>query len=80
MEKQELRSCIAAVEQEISLLEGTDKAGSEQTALRKSWARLVGLLAVGPAPATRACPSCARLIMRDATRCMHCWAKSAPGK
>ncbi|HEX9052212.1 MAG TPA: hypothetical protein VF841_16910 [Anaeromyxobacter sp.] len=43
-----------------------------------SWAKLVGFLALGPAPELRACPHCGAMGMRDATLCGYCWKKLVP--
>lgn len=69
----ELRAAVADVEASLPQSEsGADGA------LTDAWARLVKLLALGPAPALRACPVCGYLGMRDATRCGHCWAALTP--
>jgi hypothetical protein len=41
--------------------------------LLESWARLVELLAMGPAPRMRECPVCKHAGMLAATRCGFCW-------
>ncbi|MBL8951509.1 MAG: hypothetical protein JNK82_12065 [Myxococcaceae bacterium] len=46
--------------------------------LTNAWARLVNLLALGPAPALRACPRCGRAGMRDAKICGYCWERLSP--
>ncbi len=43
--------------------------------LKGSWAEMVKLLAVGPAPDVRTCPVCSNIVMREATLCGHCWSK-----
>ena len=71
-----LRTVIAAIDRELSRLptsEGDGVAASQP--LRRSWAELVELLALGPAPETRQCPICGHTGMRAATRCGHCWNK-----
>lgn len=75
-----IRQLIANVEGGVSKIEalGSADVSAQAKELRASWGALVENLAIGPAPATRACPACKKLIMRDATRCIHCWAKSAP--
>lgn len=64
-----LRVFVEDVDREVSRLAG----GSD--ALRASWARLVGFLALGPAPELRDCPRCGRSGMRDAKVCGYCWEK-----
>jgi hypothetical protein len=74
-----LRTIITAIDRELSLLPGStsgDRAGGD--ALRTSWAELVEVLALGPAPETRQCPICGHLGMRAATRCGNCWSKLSP--
>ena len=81
MEHTELRKCISDVEKHLGALdEGAtqEERTREGAALRAAWARLVAALALGPEPETRSCPHCGRTIMRDATRCLHCWAKRTP--
>jgi hypothetical protein len=72
-----LRALVEAVDVEVSRLPGAGNAtqASGHDSLRASWTRLVGFLALGPAPALRDCPSCGRSGMRDATLCGHCWAR-----
>jgi hypothetical protein len=36
------------------------------------------VLALGPAPETRECPSCRAVGMRAASRCGNCWTALAP--
>ena len=69
-----LRTVIAAIDHELALLPTLEGDGVPATqSLRSSWAELVELLAVGPAPETRPCPICGYLAMRAATRCGNCW-------
>jgi len=76
-----LRPVIAAIDHEMSLLSGhlmRDDPHATPERLVASWTKLVDLLALGPAPETRACPVCHRIGMREATRCGYCWTKLAP--
>ena len=74
-----LRTVISAIDRELSLLPTSEGDGVPATQpLRSSWAELVELLAVGPAPETRLCPTCGHLGMRAATRCGNCWNKLQP--
>lgn len=66
-----LRAIIAAVEQEIVHAPPTP-------ALRAAWTELVEVLALGPAPQTRECPTCHGVGMRAASRCGYCWAALEP--
>jgi hypothetical protein len=67
----ELRSIVAVIDQEMLQLPPT-------VALREAWAKLVAVLALGPAPETRECPACHGIGMRAARRCGHCWAALEP--
>lgn len=67
-----LRATVEYVDREIAGLPATSSA------LRGAWAQLIGVLALGPARATRNCPYCERPGMRDATVCGYCWKKLAP--
>ena len=77
----QLRAVIAVIDHEMSLLSRhlmRDDPDATPERLVASWSKLVGLLALGPAPETRACPVCLRVGMRAATRCGYCWIKLAP--
>ena len=63
-----LRALVATIDREMS----------QSSELRSSWAKLVDLLALGPAPEVRECPVCQQMGMRDATRCGHCWTVLLP--
>jgi hypothetical protein len=41
--------------------------------LQVAWHDLVSTLDLGPEPLTIKCPQCGAIVMRDATRCGHCW-------
>lgn len=75
-----LRALVATIDREMS--HAPEPAESENDRptreLRSSWAKLVELLALGPAPEVRECPVCRRVGMRAATRCGYCWAKLPP--
>lgn len=74
-----LRPIVEALDREMSrLLARTDPAGADTSALLSSWAELVEFLALGPPPELQACPFCASLGMRAATRCGACWRKLEP--
>ena len=74
-----LRTVIAEIDRELSLLPTPEDDGVAATRpLRRSWAELVELLALGPAPETRLCPTCGQVGMRAATRCGYCWSKLSP--
>ena len=67
-----LRAAVEQVEREIAALPGPSSL------LNAAWSRLVGALALGPAPVTRKCPRCGNVGMRDATLCGYCWKKLVP--
>jgi hypothetical protein len=78
-----LRTVIAAVDRQISSLPGRTpgtrgEEGATPEGLRASWTELLALLAVGPAPEFRECPSCSAAVMRAATRCGYCWVRLTP--
>lgn len=73
-----LRATIATIEGELARLPRPAASGEGQSALAASFADLVGQLALGPEPETRACPVCHHLGMRAATICGHCWTKLTP--
>jgi hypothetical protein len=81
--RSKLRVAMAALEANLSELDGlpTGADVSRTTGqLRDSWQEIVLLLAVEPEPERRSCPSCKGPMMLLATRCIHCWKKSAPPK
>jgi len=47
--------------------------------LHGAWSQIVFALELGPAMATRKCPHCGNVGMRDATLCGYCWKKLVPG-
>jgi hypothetical protein len=65
MDKTErLRELVVAIDSEMS---------GVSTTTRAQWTELVMLLALGPSPLRRKCPSCAQMVMEAATRCGYCW-------
>ena len=72
MDMTALRAAVEQVDGEIAALPGPSSR------LSAAWSRLVGALALGPAPATRKCPRCGHVGMRDATLCGFCWEKLVP--
>ena len=75
-----LRLLLGDIDRDMSVLFGpTPPEGTLASAtLRASWARLVGVLALGPAPEQRACPACHSDCRCAATLCGNCWAKLPP--
>lgn len=62
-----LRTAVAAIEREILQV-------PPSPALQTAWTQLVDVLALGPAPQTRECPTCHSIGIRAASRCSNCWA------
>lgn len=77
----QLRKTLASIEQQLESLaqqpvpEGTQRSVAE---LRTSWSALVKLLALGPEPEVRVCPTCKHTVMRVASLCGYCWTKLEP--
>ncbi len=83
MENTNLRAVVTTIQQEmasLSMQSWTDEDRTTIGELRSSFADLVTMLALEPAPAVRACPGCGRTVMRAALRCGHCWRKLAPSE
>jgi len=72
MDMVSLRTAVEEMDREMSALAGPP------TGLRAAWSRLVGALALGPAPSMRNCPRCGKAGMRDATVCGYCWTRLVP--
>jgi hypothetical protein len=66
-----LRTIVAQIDQALVQAPATP-------ALRAAWDELTSVLALGPAPQTRECPTCRGVGMRAASRCGHCWAALEP--
>jgi hypothetical protein len=66
-----LRSLIAVVDREFA----TTAPSAE---LRVAWTKILEILALGPAPELRECPTCNGVGMRAATRCSRCWSALPP--
>lgn len=62
-----MRVAVAAIGREVVQSPSTP-------AFHAAWTELVGLLALGPTPETRVCPTCHGIGMRAASRCGRCWA------
>ena len=75
-----LRPVVAAIDAQMSrLAQGTPiEARTGIGELLESWAVLVEILALGPAPEMRECPVCKHRGLRAATRCGFCWTALAP--
>jgi hypothetical protein len=80
IERSKLRAIVADIEGQVPTLSAQLSAADQSTARARfaaSWATLVELLALGPEPEMRKCPSCGAAIQKAATRCMHCWKQSS---
>jgi len=66
-----LRSLVAAIEGQFAAAPPSEQLGA-------AWAEIVDVLALGPTPELRTCPTCGEIGMRAATRCMRCWSSLAP--
>ena len=77
--QRDLRWAIAEFERRLEGITLSDASTSPQRAdpVLESWRRVVKLLQLGPEPERRACPSCQGPMRVLATRCVHCWRKSA---
>ena len=76
-ERARLRAIVATIDREMLNLPGSANAGATD-GLIVSWAELVKLLALGPAPEVRECPVCKHIGMLTATLCGYCWTKLSP--
>lgn len=77
--KTALRVAVAAVDGALTrIITAPVEPNDPQGNLEIAWRELVGLLALGPEPEYRECPSCGATGMRDATVCGHCWTKLPP--
>jgi len=66
-----LRSLVAAIERQFTTVPPPEQ-------LRAAWAEMIDVLALGPPPELRTCPTCGEIGMRAATRCIRCWSSLAP--
>ena len=76
MDLGKLQGAVEQVDREIADLEPSANGASFRLGL--AWSRLVGILALEPPRALRACPRCGELGMREATVCGYCWLKLVP--
>jgi len=72
MDMMNLRTAVEQVDREIAALP------VPSSVLHGAWSQLVSALALEPARATRKCPHCGNVGMRDATLCGYCWKKLVP--
>jgi hypothetical protein len=71
-----LRPIVEALDREMRRFHALrNVGGADTTALLASWAELVELLELEPAPELRKCPSCGSVGTRGATSCGVCWRK-----
>jgi hypothetical protein len=75
----QIRSTLATMARDIGQLSSASlEGGAAQQRLLDSLARLEKVLALGPEPELRECPTCHRLGMRAATLCGYCWTSLEP--
>jgi len=75
------RSVVERIGREIADLSKvltTEGSAPAVGRLAASWAELVDLLALGPAPELRECPGCGHTGMSAATLCGYCWTRLTP--
>ena len=68
-----LRSLVAVMDRELAAM---TPASSHE--LRGAWEAMVKVLALGPEPQLRECPTCHAMGMRAASKCMGCWSSLTP--
>lgn len=73
-----LRNLIEAIDREIPPAPPPGHGDPPTGSLHASWRELVQLLALGPPPETRVCPTCGGTGMRTASRCASCWSRLEP--
>jgi hypothetical protein len=81
METETVRDIVDTLDKrvrEVGHLPMTVESRRTLEPLISDWARLVNALALGPRPRLRACPSCGREGMAEATRCGFCWKELVP--
>jgi hypothetical protein len=80
MESSSVRAAMLRVQEDVEDLRraGTGGDGQRIAHLESDWNDLVELIGPLADPLTRACPSCGRMGMPNATRCGYCWATLEP--
>lgn len=80
--ERDLRAAVAEVDRNLAALVAGDGSTLSQPihAVTGSWRRVVALLRLEPEPQRRNCPWCQGPMRGLATRCVHCWKKSAPSE
>jgi hypothetical protein len=73
-----LRTLVDTIDGELTRLPARGDDPAAAAALHASWSELVKLLALGPEPELRVCPTCHGSGLRAASRCSSCWAKLEP--
>lgn len=72
-----VRTAVEDVGREVALASAA-AAGAAGRRLEAAWGRLMGALALEPAPELRTCPACGGECMLAATRCSSCWSVLTP--
>jgi hypothetical protein len=77
----QLRQAVTDIEQRLELLSLSGQTAQAQASLaelRTSFSTLVRLLALGPEPEVRECPTCKHTVRRAAKLCGYCWTPLLP--
>jgi hypothetical protein len=80
-ERAQVRRLMVAIQADLDCLAHAGTVDAHRAALATlgvSWAGLVRLLDIGPAPEVRACPHCGQVGMSAATLCGYCWKVLSP--
>jgi hypothetical protein len=73
MENARLRTIIATIDHQLA-----HRDEKQTVELTRAFAELVQVLALGPEPEVRTCPSCHKTVRLAATLCGYCWARLTP--
>lgn len=75
--RSKLRALAAALQQQVTQLDGAATASATQVAgVVAAWDLVSAALALEPEPTLRDCPHCQRRVLAEATRCRYCMAVS----
>ena len=75
--RSKLRALAAALQQQVTQLDGAATASPAQVAgVVAAWGLVSDALALDPEPTLRDCPHCQRRVPAEATRCRYCMVAS----